>query len=611
MKKRCCFMLLAIVALVFAHPNFEGTNGLLRSISADNLSAGHFHAGFFLRGFYEKREAALVGDSTGEANHGGGDIFFGFGYSITDYLSFNVTSSYHGDGVDYIDSEYNRASIGFGDTKIGLKLGFGRSNIKFGLYPFISLPTGEDRGPTDEEMSSYPIFNDAYGNKGGVFRYFSSGATDYGAIGLFTLKTGIMTVDLNLGYIFRNKAGGLRSNANTYNAALSWDLGGVVPFIEVSEVDFNGKDQFFTFTDDSIFGVNAVYLTPGISFRPGHFNINLAVDIRFLEGENEQPFPTALTDSFNIPTGWGATPAWAAILGFSYCYDFIPEMPKLGEIAGTIIDSKTEEGIPANVGIYQEGTLISSKTSGVDGSFAFGELEPGIYKLDAAATDYEPYTVDLLVKAGEVTPISVALVPVPTEGILVLNIMDIESKEPMVAQVTIGSMAPELADGKLEKTLRAGSYTIKAVPEAENYLPYERDITIEPGMTLELEVALVKKEFKIVLPQVYFETAKAEIKPESYPILDDAAKTIHTVLSGNPDITIEVQGHTDSRGSDAYNQNLSQERADAVKDYLVIKHGITSARLVARGYGESQPIASNNTVQGMAKNRRVEFLILK
>lgn len=611
MKKQHYIVLFAVTSFVFAHPNIEASHGLFRSISADNASAGHFHAGFFLRGFYETREAALVGDSTGEARHGGGDIFFGFGYSITDYLSFNVASSYHGDGVDYTDSEYNRASTGFGDTKIGLKLSLGKPNVKFGLYPYISVPTGNDRGPTDEEMSSYPIFNDAYGNEGGVFRYFSSGATDYGAVGLFTLKTGIMTVDLNLGYVFRNKEGGLRSNASIYNAALSWDLGGVTPFIEVSEIDFNGKDQFFTFTDDSTFGVNAVYITPGISFRPGHFNINLAVDIRFLEGENDRAFPTALTDSFNIPTGWGAAPAWAGIIGFSYCYDFIPEIPKLGEIAGTIVNSKTEERIPANVGIYQEGTLIASKTSGADGSFAFAKLEPGIYKLDAAATDYEPYTVDLLVKAGEITPISVALVPVPTEGRLVLNIMDMESKKPMAAKVTIGSMAPEATDGKLEKPLKAGSYTVKVMPEAENYLTYERNVIVEAGKTLDLEVALVKKEFKIVLPQVYFETAKAEIKPESYAVLDDAAKTLQTVLIGNPNITIEVQGHADSRGSDAYNLQLSQERAGAVKNYLVTKHGMSGARLMARGYGESQPIASNKTTEGQAKNRRVEFVIVK
>jgi len=611
MKIRSLCILLAVATLIYAHPNFEASYGLIRTISADNGSAGHFHTGFYLRGFSEKREAALVGDSTGEAVHGGGDIFFGFGYSITDYLSFNVSSSYHGDGVDYEETDYNRASIGFGDTKVGLKLGFGGETIKYGLYPFVSFPTGSDRGATEDTVSSYPIFNDAYANPGGVFRYFSSGGTDYGAIGLFTVRTGAMIVDLNLGYVLRNKEGGLRSNASIYNAALSWDLGDVVPFIEMSGIDYGGKDQFFTFTDDSVFGPNEVYITPGVSFRPGHFSINFAVDIRAWEGENEEPFPTALTDSFNITTGWGVAPAWAGIFGISYCYDFVPEMPKYGDIAGTIKDSETNKPISANVALYEEGTMVASKASDTGGAFTFPELEPGTYKLTAQATDYKPYAVDLLIKAGETTPISVALVPVPKEGTLVLNIIDIESKEQMAGKVTIGDMESEQTDGKYKKILKAGSYTLKVMATAKDYLPYERRVQIEAGKTLELEVALVKKEFKIVLPQVYFETAKSTIKPESYPILDGAAETIKTVFGGSPTVRIEVQGHTDSRGTDDYNLKLSQDRAQSVMDYLVINHELPAARLIARGYGESRPVASNDNPEGRQKNRRVEFVILK
>ncbi len=611
MKIRSLCFLLTVATLIYAHPNFEASYGLIRSISADNGSAGHFHTGFYLRAFYEKREAALVGDSTGEAVHGGGDIFFGFGYSITDYLSFDVSSSYHGDGVDYEETDYNRASTGFGDTKVGLKLGFGSQTIKYGLYPFVSFPTGHDRGEIADTASSFPIFNDAYANPGGVFRYFSSGGTDYGAIGLFTFRTGAMIVDLNLGYVLRNKDGGLRSNASIYNAALSWDLGDVVPFIEMSGIDYSGKDQLITFADDSVFGPNEVYITPGVSFRPGHFNINFAVDIRAWEGENEEPFPTALTDSFNITTGWGVAPPWAGIFGFSYCYDFVPEMPKYGDIAGTVKDSKTSEPISANVALYEEGTMVASKASDTEGAFTFPELEPGTYKLTAQATDYKPYTVDLLVKAGETTPISVVLVPVPKEGTLVLNIIDIESKEQMAATVTVGDMESEQTDGKYKKIMKPGSYTLKVMATAKDYLPYERRVQVEAGKTLELEVALVKKEFKIVLPQVYFETAKSTIKPESYPILDGAAETIKTVFTGSATVRIEIQGHTDSRGSDDYNLKLSQDRAQSVMDYLLINHELPAARLMARGYGESRPVASNDNPEGRQKNRRVEFVILK
>ena len=92
------------------------------------------------------------------------------------------------------------------------------------------------------------------------------------------------------------------------------------------------------------------------------------------------------------------------------------------------------------------------------------------------------------------------------------------------------------------------------------------------------------------------------IRPQSFHILD----TVAQVLRDFPDISIEVQGHTDSRGNDSGNMRLSQQRADAVRQYLV-NQGVASDRLTARGYGETTPIESNATNEGRAMNRPVEF----
>jgi outer membrane protein OmpA-like peptidoglycan-associated protein len=81
-----------------------------------------------------------------------------------------------------------------------------------------------------------------------------------------------------------------------------------------------------------------------------------------------------------------------------------------------------------------------------------------------------------------------------------------------------------------------------------------------------------------------------------------------TALNDYPNTNIEIQGHTDSRGTDEYNMGLSQRRAGAVRDYLVAQ-GISASRLTTRGFGESAPAYSNDTPEGMAQNRRVEFLI--
>lgn len=109
----------------------------------------------------------------------------------------------------------------------------------------------------------------------------------------------------------------------------------------------------------------------------------------------------------------------------------------------------------------------------------------------------------------------------------------------------------------------------------------------------------------IVLQGVKFEFDKAVLTPNAKIILDDVANVLSTAES----VRAEVQGHTDSKGPEAYNQKLSQRRADSVKKYLVDK-GIDGGRLETKGFGESDPIADNGTSEGRAKNRRVELKVL-
>lgn len=106
---------------------------------------------------------------------------------------------------------------------------------------------------------------------------------------------------------------------------------------------------------------------------------------------------------------------------------------------------------------------------------------------------------------------------------------------------------------------------------------------------------------KMVLRDVHFDYDKADIRSDAKPILDEAV----SVLKDGGEAVI-VQGHTDSRGSDAYNMRLSRRRADAVRSYLA-SHGIKSSRIRTVGLGESKPVASNATEDGRSQNRRVEL----
>ncbi|MGB5334162.1 MAG: OmpA family protein [Woeseiaceae bacterium] len=109
----------------------------------------------------------------------------------------------------------------------------------------------------------------------------------------------------------------------------------------------------------------------------------------------------------------------------------------------------------------------------------------------------------------------------------------------------------------------------------------------------------------INLPGVNFETNSDRLLPGAERVLADAAATLRM----NQDLIVEVAGHTDSDGSAAYNEGLSQRRAITVRDYLV-NQGVSGANLTFRGYGESAPIADNSTRDGKARNRRVELRIL-
>jgi outer membrane protein OmpA-like peptidoglycan-associated protein len=119
------------------------------------------------------------------------------------------------------------------------------------------------------------------------------------------------------------------------------------------------------------------------------------------------------------------------------------------------------------------------------------------------------------------------------------------------------------------------------------------------------EVPAEVKKFTGVIEGINFKTNSAHILPGSWAVLDRALK----VLQDFPDVNLEISGHTDSKGRDAYNLRLSQRRADSVKLYFVTR-GIASSRLVSIGYGESRPIADNATASGRASNRRTEFKLI-
>lgn len=108
-----------------------------------------------------------------------------------------------------------------------------------------------------------------------------------------------------------------------------------------------------------------------------------------------------------------------------------------------------------------------------------------------------------------------------------------------------------------------------------------------------------------VIENLLFKTDSFKIDPTSFSYLDDLAVN----LQNSPSANLKIEGHTDNTGSAEYNQTLSENRANEVKKYLVNKN-ISSNRIIAKGFGETRPITTNDTKEGRSTNRRVEFIIV-
>ena len=195
-------------------------------------------------------------------------------------------------------------------------------------------------------------------------------------------------------------------------------------------------------------------------------------------------------------------------------------------------------------------------------------------------------------------------------------VTDPETGERTISKAAIGGLGGavggyllgDLVGGRrdrTEKILGAGIGAIAGAGIGAYMDQQERELRARTAGT-DVQVIRQGDELLLNMPSgITFALDQASIQPQFRPTLDEVAR----VLSQYEQTYVDVYGHTDSTGSDAYNQALSERRAAAVADYLS-SHGVQSARLGTRGFGETQPVASNDTEDGRAANRRVEIKIV-
>ncbi|MEO0102562.1 MAG: OmpA family protein [candidate division WOR-3 bacterium] len=287
---------------------------------------------------------------------------------------------------------------------------------------------------------------------------------------------------------------------------------------------------------------------------------------------------------------------------------YLKPVKVFGQLAGRVYEANTGKPLAARLS-FPNTDLPPVLSDSTTGAFRLTEVPTGTVAIEAEKEGYFKYSVSATIRENELTSIEIPLSPSFLASVVTGKVSDRKTGEPIAAEIIFegASIPPIKTDPKTgiyRTELPVGAYT--AMVKAENYITQSLPVIVEKDKVTEKNFSLVSVGMTITL-KVLFDFNKATIKSESYRGLDEAAQ----ILKDNPKISVEIQGHTDNIGSDAYNQKLSERRAQAVANYFISQHGIDANRLRTKGYGESKPIAPNDTEEGRALNRRVEFVVIR
>jgi outer membrane protein OmpA-like peptidoglycan-associated protein len=267
-------------------------------------------------------------------------------------------------------------------------------------------------------------------------------------------------------------------------------------------------------------------------------------------------------------------------------------------------DASDNWQLPENLGYpintFKEESSLTISTNGKTAFFA-SDKEGGFGGLDL-------YSFEL---AEKLRPKPVTYV----KGMVV----DKQTKKPLDAHIQMISVHhDELAfddisdaeTGEFLATMPAGKVFALNVAK-EGYLFYSENFTLnklnsyDKPFDILVPLQRIEPGSKVVLKNIFFDSNKYQLLPESKVELTQ----LLSFLNANPNVVIEISGHTDNVGDDGSNQALSENRAKSVLDYL-LQHKISPSRLVAKGYGETAPVAGNETPEGRQSNRRTEFRVI-
>ncbi|MBN2585790.1 MAG: OmpA family protein [Candidatus Fermentibacteraceae bacterium] len=659
MKKITTVILLLAATISFAAPSIHGIPGLHRVNSAIPMGFNEMSFGLGLSYWTAKTEYAnfiyhshilpetlLLSDLTNVEHTGRGR--FTLTYGVWDYIDLAANASYFTTFFErglYVERTTGHWEQLYGFEGMNLVLHGGYDpvpslkdvlwfggDIQFGFTPadtaFLRVedePDGEWH--TGQLMSTLRRPFTTTGNNSFAMDFLITGdfsrwipnapAKAHINIGFANYKQNYHFTDFRVmpsmeGWTYSDSTlVDLEVSDNVFNLGLGLEV--ATPNIDIY---FEYTKQNVTSRDNS----SVSYFTPGIRFKnnSGTF-LDCAFDLSTNQfdptyydlGHELYQSDTLVTaeeraERAPLPIGgvfdWGVT----LTLGYSSDLEVSAEQSNMGILSGTVTDSLTGEAVFATVTF--PGMPVGNVTSdGVTGAYAHIVPE-GEIPVTVVAPGYRNASAMIELEAGDTVTLDFALLP--NLSTVTGSVRDGEGMPIAGASITIGSPTPVIVttdgSGVFTADVEAGTWPIAV--QAEGYLTDSRSVTLMANETVNVSFDLrdaLRAGSVMSFDNIYFASGSATLKPESFPILDSVA----ILMRDNPTARIQISGHTDSDGSDAFNQTLSENRAQSVYQYLV-STGIAGSRLTTIGYGESVPVAPNDSPANKAKNRRIEFTVL-
>lgn len=632
-------LLLLVVGSAAALPSYSGLRGLNRTVDARTPETGLLSIGLFtFMGISPDERTAELSSGTTEVTDTeySGTGYITLGYGMSNYFELGTRVSYLLNQLKREDVD-NRLDTtgdwdgddGFSEAGLFLKYTFNpeADNLWFGLMPWaqFSVYNGGDNNfvyngdewdgiwNTDEPMFQLrrPMMN--------------SGSVSFGADFLATKELDAVTLHGNLGYHYFNQ--------NFTFTDRRFD--GAHNVIASEEVDMDVEDAVLRFAAGIEYPMNkttlfaelewhhflnrefeegdgerfddCIQIAPGARFT---FDSGLAMDVtgsycissfdpeyndlghrNYQEGESQ----TEEERARYAPFPGGYFPKYGVGVNLMYSVDTSAH-PSI--LSGTVTDAETGENLAAFVS-FPGSDAEGANTDAGSGMYSV-QIDKGTYTILVEADGYIPASESLEVPSGENITKNFALQSI--DGTVTGTVSDAGTGEPLEALVAASGSIQSSTDLNGEYSIECAAGTRTFTASAAGYANQSRTVEIVAGESVVQDFQLnTHLSFEIV----YFNYDSYNLRPDAKVVLDQIARG----LLSNPGVTVMITGNTDSDGAPEYNQELAENRALSVRNYLIAK-GVSEESLSTVSYGEERPAVPNNSDENKALNRRSEFTIL-